>query len=195
VTSGGGWYHCGVPILPYLEHAPSVGSGVGLADDAYIVGKVSLAGPAVLAPSAVLRADQNSITVGPRFHIGRGSTIHVESYSPTRIGSDVWLGDGVVVHACALGDGVRVEDGGLVLSTSTVGSGSVVAAQALVPEGAEFPADSYIAGTPGRRIRDTTHHEREETRRRVANALAVADHGTGDLRTAGRDSGARDGHS
>ena len=127
----------------------------------------------------MLRGDQNTIAVGPRFHIGRGSTIHVESYSPTRIGSDVWLGDNVVVHACTLGDGVRVEDGGLVLSTSSVGSGSIVAADSLVAEGAEFPENSYIGGTPGRRLRDTTPDEREETRRRVAEAF----------RTAGRDTG------
>lgn len=178
-----------------MEHTPSVGPGVGLADDAYVVGKVSLAGPAVLGASAVLRGDQNSITVGPRFCIGRGSTIHVESYSPTRVGSDVWLGDNVVVHACTLGDGVRVEDGGLVLSTSTVGSGSIVAADSLVPEGAEFPEDSYIAGTPGRRVRETTHDEREETRRRVTRAFAAAERGAGDVRTAGPDTGGRGGRS
>jgi carbonic anhydrase/acetyltransferase-like protein (isoleucine patch superfamily) len=128
----------------------------------------------------VLRGDQNSIAVAPRFHIGRGSTIHVESYSPTRIGSDVWLGDNVVVHACTLGDSVRVEDGGLVLSTSIVGSGSIVAADALVAEGAEFPEDSYIAGTPGRRVRETTADERDVTRRRVAEALRPGERGTGD---------------
>jgi carbonic anhydrase/acetyltransferase-like protein (isoleucine patch superfamily) len=168
-----------VPILTYLEHRPAVGEGVGLAGDAYIVGKVSLVGPAVLAASAVLRGDQNGIVVGPRFHIGRGSTIHVESYSPTQIGSDVWLGDGVVVHACTLGDGVRVEDRGLVLSTSRVGSGSIVAAGSLVAEGAEFPENSYIDGTPGRRQRDTTPEEREETRRRAAQAFRVAERDTG----------------
>ena len=168
-----------MPILTYLEHTPTVGPGVGLADDAYIVGKVSVAGPAVLKASAVLRGDQNRIVVGPRFHIGRGSTIHVESYSPTQVGSDVWLGDSVVVHACTLGDGVRVEDGGLVLSTSSVGSGSIVTAGSLVAEGAEFPNNSYIDGTPGRRQRDTTPEEREETRRRAAEAFRVAERDTG----------------
>ncbi|HLZ29136.1 MAG TPA: gamma carbonic anhydrase family protein [Chloroflexota bacterium] len=163
-----------MPILTYLDHHPLIGAGVGLADDAYIVGQVSVAGPALLAAGAVLRGDQNTIAVGPRFHIGRGSTIHVESYSPTRIGSDVWLGDSVVVHACTLGDGVRVEDGGLVLSTSRVGSGSIVTAGSLVPEGAEFPEDSYIDGTPGRRVRATTSAEREETRQRVGDALVGA---------------------
>src|SRR5207248_929729 len=112
------------------------------------------------------------IEVGPRFRIGRGSSIHVELATPTIIGSDVWLGDDTVVHACTLGDGVRVEDGGLVLSNSRVGAGSIVAPDALVSEGVEFPARSYISGTPGRRVRETTADERAETARLLAAALA-----------------------
>jgi carbonic anhydrase/acetyltransferase-like protein (isoleucine patch superfamily) len=163
-----------VPILPYLVHTPEVGPGVGLAEDAYVVGKVRVAGPAVLETKAVLRGDQNRIEVGARFRIGRGSTVHVETHTHTQIGSDVWLGDHVVVHACVLGDGVRVEDGGLVLSTSRVGSGSIVGAGSLVAEGAAFPDNSYIDGTPGRKVRETTPEEREETLRRVAEALKKA---------------------
>ena len=160
-----------MPTLPYLQHVPELGPGVSLAQDAFVVGKVSLAGPAVLESSAALRGDQNRIVVGPRFRIGRGSTVHVEVHTDTRIGTNVWVGDDAVVHACTLGDGTRVEDGGLVLSTSSVGAGSVVAADALVPEGAEFPDNSYISGTPGRRLRDTTPEERHETLRMLAEAL------------------------
>ncbi len=160
-----------MPILPYLEHVPTVGQGVSLAEDAFLVGKVSVVGPAVFDARAVLRGDQNRIEIGPRFRMGRGSTIHVERPTPTIIGSDVWVGDDAVVHATTLGDGVRVEDGGLVLSNSNVGSGSVVAIDALVSEGVSFPENSYISGTPGRRLRDTTPEEREETRRLVAAAL------------------------
>ena len=134
-------------------------------------GKVSVEGPAHLADGAVVRGDQNRIEVGPRFRMGRGSSIHVELHTPTLIGAEVWLGDDVVVHATTLGDGVRVENGGLVLSTSKVGAGSIVAADALVAEGVEFAEDSYISGTPGRRVRDTTPEEREETRRLVAEVF------------------------
>ncbi len=160
-----------MPILPYLEHVPMLGEGVALAEDAFLVGKVEVAGPAVFESRAVLRGDQNRIDIGPRFRMGLGSTIHVELPTPTVIGADVWVGDDAVVHACTLGDGVRVEDGGLVLSNSSVGAGSIVAADALVSEGVSFPENSYISGTPGRRVRDTTPEEREETRRRVADAL------------------------
>jgi carbonic anhydrase/acetyltransferase-like protein (isoleucine patch superfamily) len=162
-----------MPILPYLEHVPSLGEGVDLAEDAYVVGAVQVSGPAVLASRAVLRGDQNRIAVGPRFRMGRGSTIHVEVFADTTVGADVWLGDDVVVHACALGDGTRVEDGGLVLTNARVGAGSIVAADALVPEGASFPEHSYISGTPGRRLRDTTPEERRETLDRVAAALGA----------------------
>jgi carbonic anhydrase/acetyltransferase-like protein (isoleucine patch superfamily) len=161
-----------MPVLPYLEHVPALGDGVQLADTAVVVGKVRLAGPARIEASAVVRGDQNSIQVGARFRMGQRSTIHVELHTATFVGNDVWLGDDAVVHACTLGDGVRVEDGGLVLSTSKVGAGSVVAADALVPEGAAFPPNSYIAGTPGRRLRETTPEERAETLRLVADALA-----------------------
>jgi carbonic anhydrase/acetyltransferase-like protein (isoleucine patch superfamily) len=160
-----------VPVLTYLEHIPRVGADVSMADGAYVVGKVSVVGPARLEASAVLRGDQNRIVVGPRFRMGRGSSIHVELHTPTVIGAEVWLGDDVVVHATTLGDGVRVEDGGLVLSMSKVGAGSVVAADALVAEGVEFADNSYISGTPGRRVRDTTPEERAETKRWVAEAL------------------------
>jgi carbonic anhydrase/acetyltransferase-like protein (isoleucine patch superfamily) len=84
----------------------------------------------------------------------------------------VWVGDDCVVHACTLGDGVRIEDGGLVLSTSRVGSGSIVASDALVTEGAEFPDNSYISGSPGRRVRDTTPEERAATQRMVSQAIS-----------------------
>ncbi len=161
-----------MPVLPYLDRQPHLGEGVRLAADAYVTGAAAVEGPARFEASAVARADQNGISIAPRFRIGRASTVHVDSQYPTHIGSDVWVGDGCVVHGCTLGDGVRVEDGGLVLSGSSVGSGSVVAADALVPEGVTFPENSYVAGTPGRRQRDTTPEEREETRRMVAAALA-----------------------
>ena len=160
-----------MPVLPYLEHVPRLGDDVRLAEDAVIVGKATVAGPARIEARAVLRGDQNQISIGPRFRIGQRSTIHVEEFSATSIGQDVWVGDDAVVHACSLGDGVRVENGGLVLSGSSVGPGSIVAADSLVPEGVSFPANSYISGTPGRRLRETTPEERQATLALLAQAL------------------------
>jgi carbonic anhydrase/acetyltransferase-like protein (isoleucine patch superfamily) len=155
-----------VPIVPYLTHQPELGDGVTLAPDAYVVGRATLAGPAVLEASAVIRADREPVSIGPDFHMGRASSIHIDGGCPTLIGAGVWLGDHVVAHGCTIGDGVRVEDGGLVLSRSSVGTGSVIAAGSLVTEGTAFADNSYIEGSPARRIRETTPAERAETARR-----------------------------
>ncbi len=160
-----------MPTLPYLGQVPSLGPDVEIEPDAFAIGQVTIAGPARLARSAVVRGDEASIQIGARFSIGPRSTIHVDRDSPTRIGSDVWIGEDAVAHSCTLGDGVRLEDGALVLSGSTVGAGSVVAADSLVPEGALFPANSLISGTPGRRLRETTPEERAETAARIARAF------------------------
>jgi carbonic anhydrase/acetyltransferase-like protein (isoleucine patch superfamily) len=96
----------------------------------------------------------------------------VEEHTGTHIGQDVWVGDNAVVHACWLGDGMRVEDGGVVLSGARVGSGSIVATGALVPEDSSFPDNSYITGTPGRRVRETTEAERQETLALVGAVLS-----------------------
>lgn len=161
-----------MPILPYLTHMPEVGADVALANDAYLVGKVHVEGPAHFASRAVARGDQNRIVIGPRFCMGNGATVHVEIEAETRIGADVWVGVGAVVHASQVGNGTRVEDRGLVLSNSHIGAGSIVAADSLVPEGAEFGENSYISGTPGRRLRDTTPEERAQTREMIAKALS-----------------------
>jgi carbonic anhydrase/acetyltransferase-like protein (isoleucine patch superfamily) len=137
------------------------------------MGRVNIAGPARLESSAVVRGDQNRIVVGARFRMGQRSTVHVEVDTPTLIGSDVWVGDDAVIHACSLGDGTRVENGGLVLSTSKVGAGCIVAPDALVPEGAEFPDNSYVSGSPGRRLRETTAQERLHTLEMIAQVLAT----------------------
>jgi carbonic anhydrase/acetyltransferase-like protein (isoleucine patch superfamily) len=159
-----------MPVLAYLDHEPRLGQGVRLAPDAFVIGQATLAGPAVLEASAVIRADREPVSIGADFHMGSESSIHIDGGWPTRIGNGVWLGARVVAHGCTLGDDVRVEDGGLVLSGSTVGAGSVVAAGSLVTEGAAFAENSYIEGSPGRRLRETTPAECAETARRRGGA-------------------------
>jgi carbonic anhydrase/acetyltransferase-like protein (isoleucine patch superfamily) len=161
-----------VPDLPYVDQRPRLGADVQLADDAVVVGAVEIAGPARLGARAVVRGDQSPVTIGARFYLGSGSTVHVESFTGTRIGSGVWVGDHAVVHGTTVGDRVRVEAGALVLTGSTVGSGSVIAGGSLVPENATFPENSYVEGTPARRLRDTTPEERAETEARLASALS-----------------------
>ena len=162
-----------MPVLPYRERQPSLGPDIVIADDAYVVGEVTMAGPAIIASSAVMRGEEAAISIGARFRMGSRATIHVDPGAETHIGSDVFLGEGCVVHGSVLGDCIRVGAGASVLNHSTVGSGSVIAEGGLVSESATFPENSYIEGTPGKRTRDTTAEEREATLATVRAALGA----------------------
>jgi carbonic anhydrase/acetyltransferase-like protein (isoleucine patch superfamily) len=156
-----------MPTLPYLGTHPTIGPGASIAADAYVLGRVTIGSDATLSHRAVIRADQDGITIGDRFWLGINATVHVDFNGPVVVGHDVVVEDRAVVHACTLGDAVLVEREATILSGASVGGGSIVMADALVSENKSFPARSVIAGTPGRVIRETTDDEVEAIRTRA----------------------------
>ena len=161
-----------MPLLPYLGTLPEVADDVSIDEDGWVIGKVRIAAGGQIGPRAVIRGDQDSIEIGPRFSIGAAATVHVDPGGPTLIGEDVVVEDQAVVHGCTLGDAVLVEREATVLSRSVVGEGSIIQADALVAEGKEIPPRSVVAGTPGKIVRRTTDDEVALTRRRAAAASA-----------------------
>ncbi|MCC7371093.1 MAG: gamma carbonic anhydrase family protein [Chloroflexi bacterium] len=156
-----------MPLLPYLGITPVVGDGLELDAEGFVIGKVTLGAGVRIGARTVLRADQDTITVGDRVRFGQAISVHMDPTFPTRIGSDVVVEDDAIVHGCTLGDAVLVERDATILTGSSVGEGSIVQAGTLVPEGKAFPARSVIAGTPGKVIRETTDDEVAEIRRRA----------------------------
>jgi carbonic anhydrase/acetyltransferase-like protein (isoleucine patch superfamily) len=156
-----------MPLLPYLGIVPAVGDGLEIDDQAFVIGKVTLGSSVRIGARTVLRADQDTITVGDHVRFGEAISVHMDPTLPTQIGSEVVVEDDAIVHGCTLGDAVLVERDATILTGSNVGEGSIVRAGALVPEGKVFPARSVIAGTPGKVVRETTDAEVAETRRRA----------------------------
>ena len=156
-----------MPLLPYLGIVPLVGEGVEVDPGGFVIGKVTLGRGVRIGARTVLRADQDTITVGDHVRFGQAISVHMDPKSPTKIGNEVVVEDDAIVHGCILGDAVLVEPDATILTGSSVGEGSIVQAGALVPEGKAFPARSVIAGTPGRVVRQTTDEEVAATRQRA----------------------------
>jgi carbonic anhydrase/acetyltransferase-like protein (isoleucine patch superfamily) len=156
-----------MPLLPYLGTLPAVGEDVEIDDEGFVIGKVTLGRGVRIGARTVLRADQDTITVGDYARFGRAISVHMDPRFATRIGSEVVVEDDAIVHGTILGDAVLAERDATILTGSSVGEGSIVQAGALVPEGKSFPARSVIAGTPGKVIRETTDAEVAATRRRA----------------------------
>ena len=70
------------------------------------------------------------------------------------------VGHGAVLHATTVEDDCLIGMGAVVLSRSTIGRGSVIAAGALVPEGMEVPPGVIAAGVPAKVRREVTDEDR-----------------------------------
>src|SRR5207249_3774851 len=78
-----------------------------------------------------------------------GSIIHVDEGLPATIGARVGIGHRAVLHGCTVEDECLIGMGSILLNEVRIGTGSVVAAGAVVPEGLGVPRGSRVVGAHG----------------------------------------------
>jgi carbonic anhydrase/acetyltransferase-like protein (isoleucine patch superfamily) len=148
-----------MPVLPYLEHMPQIAEDVFIAADAYVIGKVTIGPRSSIWYGATLRGDNEPLTLGEAVNIQDHCTLHTDPGVPLVMGDYVSLGHHAVVHSAILEDHVLIAMAATVLTGARIGAGSIVAANALVPENREIPPRSLVVGTPGKVIREITEAE------------------------------------
>lgn len=124
-----------------------------VAPDAHVIGQVILGEDVGIWFGAVLRGDNEPITIGARTNIQEGAMLHADPTFPTTVGSDVTVGHHAILHGCTVGDGSLIGMGATVLNGAKIGKHCLVGANALVTEGKEFPDHSLIVGAPAKAIR------------------------------------------
>lgn len=149
------------PMLrPYRGLVPTVHPTAFVDASAQVIGHVEIGAESSVWMNAVIRGDVNDIRIGARTNIQDGTIVHVMHHThPTRIGDDVTIGHGAIVHGCTVGDRVLVGMGAILLNGATIGEDSIVAAGTLVTEGAVVPPRSMVMGVPGRVRRALTDEE------------------------------------
>ncbi len=128
-------------------------------DSYYIAPGAQVVGQVVLAPgvsiwfNAVLRADNEPITIGAGSNIQDGCVCHVDPGFPLTVGENVTVGHMALLHGCTIGDGSLIGMGAVVLNGAKIGRDCVIGANALITEGKEIPDRSLVMGQPGKVIR------------------------------------------
>ena len=128
---------------------PSDGS-YWVAPNAVLIGRVRLLKNASVWFGAVLRGDNDWITVGENSNIQDNSVCHTDPGQPVTLGSNVTIGHKVILHSTTVGDGSLVGMGSTLLNRSKIGCNCLVGANALIVEGKEFADGSLIIGAPAR---------------------------------------------
>lgn len=127
------------------------GSGPAfVADDAKVIGRVTLGEDSGIWFGCVLRGDNEPITIGSRTNVQEHCVFHTDLGFPLTVGEGCTIGHKAMLHGCTIGDNSLIGIGAIVLNGAKIGSNCLVGAGSLVTEGKEFPDGSLIIGSPAR---------------------------------------------
>jgi len=173
-----------VPIYALDGAVPEIGDDCFIAPDAVLIGKVRLHARASVWFGAVLRGDNEWITVGEDSNIQDHSVIHADPGEPVLIGKGVTVGHRVIVHSAQVGDSALIGMGAILLNRARIGARSLVGAGSLVTEGKHFEDGKMILGAPARVMRDLAPEEIAGLARSAAIYVANARRYAGGLSSA-----------
>ena len=132
---------------------------VWVAENAVLVGDVTIGEGSSVWYGAILRGDEAPITIGKNTNIQDGAVLHEAARYPLVIGDGVTVGHNAILHGCEIGNNVVIGMGSIVMNGAKIGNDSIVGAGALVTQDKEFPDGVMILGSPARALRNLTPEE------------------------------------
>lgn len=158
-----------MPLLPYLDLLPQLGSGCYLATSAELIGDVTVGDDCSFWPQVVVRGDVNRIRIGARSNVQDGSVLHVThdhaeqpGGHPLLIGDEVTIGHKAILHGCTIGDRCLIGMGAIVLDGAVLEDETMIGAGSLVPPNKRLEGGYLWLGQPVRRVRPLSETEREK---------------------------------
>ena len=143
-----------------------------IADSAAVIGNVILGDQVSIWFNAVLRGDNDPITVGRASNIQDSSVLHTDIGSPLTIEEGVTVGHKVMLHGCFIGKNSLIGINSVVLNGARVGKNCLVGANSLIPEGKDIPDGSLVMGSPAKVIRQLDERAIEGLRISAQNYIA-----------------------
>ena len=150
--------------------SPTFGKNCYLAENATIIGEVTMGEDCSVWFNAVVRGDVNSISIGNKVNIQDGAVIHCTyQKAATTIGNNVSIGHRAIVHGCTIHDNVLIGMGAIVMDHAEIGSNSIIAAGSVVLENTKVESGSVYAGVPAKKVKDINQELIKGEINRIAN--------------------------
>jgi carbonic anhydrase/acetyltransferase-like protein (isoleucine patch superfamily) len=148
-----------MPIYSLGDRRPNLGRDAWVAPNATLIGDVRLGDNASIWWNAVLRGDNDTITIGANTNIQDGSVLHADDGVPLTIGANVTVGHLVMLHGCTIGEQSLIGIKSVILNHAVIGRHCIIGANSLIPEGKEIPERSLVMGSPGKVVRQLSDEE------------------------------------
>jgi len=148
-------------IRSFQGRIPQVHSSCYVDLSAQLIGDVTLGQQSSVWMNAVLRGDVNSIRVGSNSNVQDCAVLHGQrNLYPVIVGDWVTIGHNATVHGCVVEDECLIGIGSRVLNNCRIGTGSIIAAGAVVPEHTIVPPRTLWAGVPAKLRRELSDKDR-----------------------------------
>lgn len=160
-----------MPIIkPVNGKSPQIPNDCYIAENATIVGEVTMGNNCSIWFNAVLRGDVHYIKLGDKVNIQDGAVVHCTYQKhPTNIGDNVSIGHNAIVHGCTIQDNVLIGMGSIVMDNCVVHSNSIIAAGAVVTQNTVVESGSIYAGVPAKKVKDISQELISGEIDRIAN--------------------------
>ncbi|WP_299731596.1 gamma carbonic anhydrase family protein [uncultured Endozoicomonas sp.] len=169
-------------IRSYNHKMPVIGKRVYIDNSAEVIGDVSIGDDSSVWPTAVIRGDMHSITIGARTSIQDGSVLHITHSSdynpegyPLTIGNDVTVGHKAVLHGCTIHDRCLIGIGSIILDGAVIEEEVIVGAGSLVPPGKRLESGFVYKGNPAAKSRPISEKEKTFFQYSAANYVKLKD--------------------
>ncbi len=130
------------------DREPQIDPSAYVHPEATVIGNVVIGPESSVWPHAVIRGDDNVITIGAQTSIQDGAVIHCTTDDPTKIGDRCTIGHLAHLEGCTILDDSLIGSGSIVLNRAVIGPNALVAAAAMVVAGTEVSPWSMALGVP-----------------------------------------------
>ena len=138
------------------DKKPVIPASCFVAESATIIGDVTLGERVSVLFGAVLRGDNDPVTIGDDSNVQDNCVLHSDPGAPLTIGKGVTIGHCAMLHGCTIGDGALIGIAAVVLNATVIGKECLVGAGAVVTERKRFADRSVIFGSPAKAVREVT---------------------------------------
>ena len=137
-----------MPVYALGGVEPRIDPSAYVHPEAVVIGNVEIGPGSSVWPHAVIRGDDNLISIGARNSVQDNAVLHCTDELRTIVGDDVTLGHLCHLEGCTVEDQGLVGVGAVVLHAAVVGRGAIVGANAVVRNGQIVPPLSMALGVP-----------------------------------------------
>lgn len=141
-------------IMTFKGNTPNISSEAFVAENASIIGNVTVGKDSSVWFGAVIRGDNEPITVGEGTSIQDNCVLHTEAGHPLAIGSNCTIGHSAIVHCSSVGDNCMIGMGAILLDGAVIGNNCIIGAGAVVKENAVVPDGTMMVGVPAKPVRE-----------------------------------------